>query len=145
MEPYKLRVEDTDTARSTKLFEEDIIESFQRVDLMRDAWPWKDDGHGPYYQMQRLEIYNRYVQDLLESWHAYYAWESSEELTAMRDAAHAQKTAFNYRKPEYSQDQIKAFKAEGRVPVIRFAVPHWTDAREIQFGRYGQGRNYIQH
>ena len=100
---------------------------------MRDAGPGKDDGKWPYYQMERLDIYNRYVQDLLSSWQAYYAWESSEELTAMRDLAHKQKKAFNYRKPDYTDDQIARYKAEWRVPVVRFAVPYWQSAKEIVF------------
>jgi len=64
---YLLRIEDTDQARSTTLFEENLLEGFQWLGLDRDAGPGKEDEHGPYYQMQRLELYNSYVQKLLES------------------------------------------------------------------------------
>ncbi len=120
---FILRIEDTDTARSTKVFEQDMIEGLQRLSLDRDAGPGKDDGTGPYYQMQRLEIYNQYLQKLLEEGKAYYAWESTEELDALRKEAEVRKQPFRYRAREYTLEQIEAFKAEGRKPVIRFRVP----------------------
>lgn len=120
---YILRIEDTDQARSTTLFEENILDGFQRLGIDRDAGPEKEDEQGPYYQMKRLEIYNQYVQKLLDSGHAYYARESSEELDAMRDAANKQKKPFHYREISYSPEQIKQYQDEWRVPVIRFKVP----------------------
>lgn len=120
---YILRIEDTDQARSTKLFEDNILDWFRWLGLDRDAGPEKDDGHGPYYQMERLEIYNVYVQKLLDDGQAYYAWETSEELDAMRDEANKAKKPFNYRQLAYTEQQLANFKEEWRTPVIRFAVP----------------------
>lgn len=62
--------------------------------------------------MERLELYNQYVQRLLESGDAYYARESSEELDAMRDAMNKQKKPFHYREIEYSSEQLEQFKQE---------------------------------
>jgi len=73
--------------------------------------------------MERLELYNQYVQQLLESGAAYYAWETSEELDAMRDEMNKQKKPFRYRQIQYTEDQIAEFKAQERTPVIRFKVP----------------------
>jgi glutamyl/glutaminyl-tRNA synthetase len=63
---FLLRIEDTDQARSTVLYEEAMIDSLNRCGLERDAGPKNPDENGPYYQMKRLEIYNTYVQQLLE-------------------------------------------------------------------------------
>jgi nondiscriminating glutamyl-tRNA synthetase len=70
-----------------------------------------------------LELYNQYVQQLLDTDRAYYARETAEELEQMRKGAYARKQAFNYRRQAYTDEQIAQFKAEGRKPVIRFALP----------------------
>lgn len=109
---YKLRIEDTDRARSTKVFENDILDAFHWFGLDWDAGPGKDDGKGPYHQMERLDIYNEYVQDLLDSGKAYYAWETAEELEEMRKEADTKKHPFRYRKIDYTDEQIAEFKEE---------------------------------
>jgi len=119
---YKLRIEDTDQARSTKLFEDSMIDSFRWIGLDWDVGPDKDDGKGPYYQMPRLEIYNKYIQQLIDQGQAYYAWETSEEIEAMRNAAYAAKKPFNYRQMEYTDAQLAQFKEENRKPVVRFKL-----------------------
>ena len=120
---YILRIEDTDQARSTTLHEENIREGFQWMGIDRDAGPGKDGGEWPYYQMERLELYNQQVQTLLESGQAYYARETSEELDAMREEMNKQKKPFHYRQIEYTDDQLAEFKEEWRIPVVRFKVP----------------------
>ncbi|USN54179.1 MAG: hypothetical protein H6765_06330 [Candidatus Peribacteria bacterium] len=120
---YILRIEDTDVARSTKVFEQNMLDGFERVGLEWDAGPGKNDEYGPYYQMERLDIYNQYLQTLLDAGLAYYAWETAEELEAMREAAAAAKKAFNYRRVTYTSEQIAAFQEEGRKPVVRLQLP----------------------
>lgn len=119
---YIFRIEDTDVARSTKLFEQNMIEGFQWLGLDRDAGPEKDDGNGPYYQMERLELYNQYLQNLLDDGQAYYAWESTEELDEMRKQADARKQPFRYRQIDYTPEQLTKFQEEWRKPVVRFKV-----------------------
>ena len=95
----------------------------RRFDLERDAGPEKDDGNWPYFQMERLEIYNQYVQQFLEEWKAYYARETPDEIGAMRDQAYANKKAFNFREITYTPEQVESFKQEWRKPSIRFKMP----------------------
>jgi glutamyl/glutaminyl-tRNA synthetase len=109
---YKLRIEDTDLARSTKIYEQEILDSFRWFGLDWDAGPEKDDGMGPYYQMQRLEIYNKRVQQLIDQGDAYYAWETAEELEAMRELAAQNKQPFNYREQSYTPEQLARFAEE---------------------------------
>ena len=120
---FKLRIEDTDQARGTKLFEEGILDSLRRFGLERDAGPDKDDGLGPYYQMQRLELYNQYLQQLLDADQAYYARETAAELEAMREQAYAAKKPFNYKRQTYTDAQLAQYKDEWRIPTIRFEIP----------------------
>lgn len=73
--------------------------------------------------MQRLPIHKEYLKKLMEQGLAYEARESADELTAMRETAEKEKRAFIYRKPQYTETQIAAWKAEGRIPTIRVVVP----------------------
>jgi nondiscriminating glutamyl-tRNA synthetase len=122
---YILRIEDTDVARSTKVFEANMIEGLSWMWLPWDGGPGVDHGEGPYYQMERLPIYQRYLADLLDGWVAYYAWETPEELDAMREDATAQKKPFHYRRIAYTQEELDQFVAQWRTPVVRFEVPQW--------------------
>lgn len=103
--------------------EQAILDGFERLGMDRDAGPGKEDEKGPYHQMERLPIHRKYLQQLLDRGLAYEARESPEELTAMRDIAEKARRAFIYRKPAYTEAQITARKAEGRIPVIRLVVP----------------------
>ena len=135
---FLLRIEDTDTARSTKFFEEDIIQGLRWLGMDYDIWPYKEDELGPYYQMQRMNIYNTYIEKLISEWKAYYAWDSSEELEEMREKAAKSKKPFVYRVEDDNSsihfhkekvcdnDQVEEFKKEWRTPVIRFKVSNKT-------------------
>lgn len=62
--------------------------------------------------MERLELYNHYVQQLLDDGQAYYARETSEELDAMRELANAAKKPFHYSQIAYTDAQIEQFTSE---------------------------------
>ena len=78
---FILRIEDTDTARSTQ---EAIDAIFQALEWLGIDW-----DEGPYYQTRRLEIYNDYLQRLINADRAYYCTCSPEDLEAMRRKAMA--------------------------------------------------------
>ncbi len=79
---FLLRIEDTDVERSKQEYTDSILASMKWLGL-----DW--DGE-PIYQTQRLDIYNQYVDKLLESGHAYWCECSAEEVEAMREEARAQ-------------------------------------------------------
>ena len=116
---FLLRIEDTDRARSTDEATHGILRDLRWLGLHWDEGPDKDLGRGPYFQSQRLDIYLSYLQQLKASGHVYEAWETRAELGAMRDAAKARKEDFRYRQRPVSDEQIAAYKAEGRTPVLR--------------------------
>jgi len=73
---FVLRIEDTDKVRSTKENTDSIIESLK--------WLGLDWDEGPYFQSQRMEIYNEMIEELLSSGRAYYCHCSPEELEKKR-------------------------------------------------------------
>ena len=86
-----LRIEDTDSTRFVEGAEEYITEALAwlgiEIDegICMDAPNGKGD-HGPYRQSERREIYHQYVQQLLDSGHAYIAFDTPEELEAKRNS-----------------------------------------------------------
>jgi len=86
---FILRVEDTDQTRFVPGAEKYIIDSLNWCGMSPDEGQNFGGDLGPYRQSERKEagIYNQYVQQLLDSGHAYYAFDSSEELETVRELA----------------------------------------------------------
>jgi glutamyl-tRNA synthetase len=78
---FILRIEDTDRERSTQAAIDAILEAMD--------WLGLDYDEGPIYQTHRLDRYREVAEQLVASGHAYYAYETKEELEAMREAAMA--------------------------------------------------------
>jgi len=86
-----LRIEDTDSTRFVPGAEEYILEALDWLGINIDEGLRWENGdiaqagnHGPYRQSERREIYHTYVQQLLNSGHAYYAFDTPEELDIIR-------------------------------------------------------------
>ncbi len=82
---FILRIEDTDRTRYVEEAEQDIREALRWVGLAYDEGPEIGGPHAPYYQSQRKDLYQRYAQQLVEAGHAYYAFDTEEEIEAMRE------------------------------------------------------------
>ena len=94
---FLLRIEDTDQNRFVKGAEEYIIESLKWCGIPADEGVGFDDGpFAPYRQSERKEIYRKYAEQLVESGHAYYAFETPAELEALRTEAEKNKSAFSF-------------------------------------------------
>lgn len=116
---FVLRLEDTDQVRSSEESAQSIMADLRWLGLDWDEGPEKGGPGAPYRQSQRLSVYQEHLQKMLESGQAYEAWETSEELTALRTAAEAEKRGFVYRRRAYSAEELERFKSEGRQPVLR--------------------------
>lgn len=127
---FLLRIEDTDLERSKSEYTDNIIEGLQ--------WLGMNWDEGPFYQSERLDMYREKVQELLDKGLAYRAYETPEELTAMRDAQKARKAAprYNNQHRDLTPEQVKAFEEEGRPAVIRFKI---DDEREIKWNDLVRG------
>jgi len=81
---FVFRIEDTDSNRFVPGAEEYIIESFRWLGIKFDEGVSFGGKYGPYRQSERRKIYKKYVDQLLESGHAYIAFDTPEELEAKR-------------------------------------------------------------
>jgi len=121
-----LRIEDTDLERSSRESEVNISESLKWLGIEWDEGPDVGGSFGPYRQTERLEIYTKHAQELINKGLAYKCYCSEEELEEQRQAFIAKGEL-----PRYSgccrnlTDEQKAkYITEGRKPVIRFRVPN---------------------
>ncbi|TAL91725.1 MAG: glutamate--tRNA ligase [Rhodanobacter sp.] len=109
---FILRIEDTDRERSTAAAVQAILDAMHWLDL--------DADEGPFYQTQRLARYRQAADDLVAAGKAYYAYESKQEIEAMRKAAMAagEKPRYN----GYYRDRNEACRDDPN-RVIRFRNP----------------------
>lgn len=94
---FILRIEDTDKVREVEGSKKHLIESLTSLGLNYDEGPDIGGNYGPYTQSERLDIYHRYAQLLIDKGLAYADPYTAEELQAFRDQATSQKKAFRYR------------------------------------------------
>ncbi|MBI5901926.1 MAG: glutamate--tRNA ligase [Deltaproteobacteria bacterium] len=115
-----LRIEDTDVERSSAAFEKAAIEDLEWLGLRWDEGPDNGDS-GPYRQSERLDIYRRYADGLVQRGLAYRCWCTKERLEGLKRYQVSKGLP-----PRYDNRcrHIEAQDApEGVAPVIRFKVP----------------------
>jgi glutamyl-tRNA synthetase len=119
---FILRVEDTDEERSRPEFTDNITAGLR--------WLGLDWDEGPFFQSQRLDLYQQAIQTLLDQGLAYRAYDTPAELDAMREAMKTKGQAPRYdnRHRDLTPEQQAAFEAEGRPAVVRFKI---DDSRTI--------------
>jgi len=82
---FLLRIEDTDQERYVDDAEADIIDALSWTGLSYDEGPEVGGDHGPYRQSERSDLYREYAETLVEAGAAYYAFDTEEELEALRE------------------------------------------------------------
>jgi len=122
---FLFRIEDTDTTRVTDEYIQAAIDTLKWLGLNWDEGPEVGGDNGPYLQSQRLGIYAEWAQKFLDQKDAYHCYCSAEELEAVREAQRAANVApgYNGHCRDLTADQIAAYKAEGRLPVVRMRMP----------------------
>lgn len=110
---FILRIEDTDRERSTKEFAEDIVRNLKWL-----GFEWDE---GPYYQMDKLSLYQQKAQQLLNGDKAYYCFCSKEELDEERkkQAAEGKPQVYSGKCRKLSAEQAKIRKDKGEAYVVR--------------------------
>jgi len=122
---FILRIEDTDQTRKVEGAVENIISVLKWAGLDYDEGPSKEGGCGPYYQSQRLEIYNEHVKTLLEKKRAYYCFCTPERLAALREEQQKQKlpqTKYDKHCLHLTDEEVKRNIEAGMHYVIRLNV-----------------------
>ncbi|MCC6322434.1 MAG: glutamate--tRNA ligase [Phycisphaerales bacterium] len=154
---FMVRIEDTDQARSSEESARGILEDLAWLGIEWDDGPMLEVSRlsepgsastsgdrpavrviganarpvGPYFQAQRVPIYARFLNQLVDSGRAYPAFETNEELEAKRKAAVAAKQTYRYDRAAYQQfptpaarrDRMKQADTHGEPYVIRFHAP----------------------
>lgn len=126
---FILRIEDTDAARSSRESEENIKDALGWLGIDWNEGIDVGGPHGPYRQTERAAVYQTYIERLLDKGLAYRCYCSGEELEAMREAQRkaGQMPRYDGRCRKLTDEEEKAYQAEGRKPVIRFRVPDDED------------------
>lgn len=139
---FILRIEDTDQTRFVEGAEQYIVNALTWCGIPPNEGVGFGDGpHAPYRQSERKEtgIYKKYADQLIASGHAYYAFDTSEELEDMRKRLEAAKVVA----PQYNavtrqnmrnsltlpEDEVKRLLAENTKYVVRLKVPRNEEIR----------------
>ena len=134
-----LRIEDTDQTRFVPGAEQYIQDALAWCGIELDESPWTGGPHAPYRQSERKPMYLQYALQLVAAGYAYYAFDTPEELDAMR----ARLTAAKVPNPQYNsitrnqmrnsltlpEDEVKALLAADTPYVIRLKVPRKEEVR----------------
>ena len=122
---FLLRIEDTDRSRYVAGAEEYIIESLRWCGLLPDEGPWTEGGHAPYRQSERGTVYREHVERLLAEGKAYYAFDTPEELEALRQeyAGRGETFSYDHRVREKLKNSLALPVAEAE-RLLRKGVPH---------------------
>lgn len=121
---FILRIEDTDLERSDLKWTEDIIDGLKWLGIEWDEGPDIGGEYGPYKQTQRLDIYEKYIKQLLSENKAYYCFCSAEELEEKRQEQMNRGVAPKYdgKCSRLSKEEVEKKLAHGEPSVIRFRV-----------------------
>ena len=133
---FIIRIEDTDSQRFVPGAEAYIMESLKWCGLKIDEGVNEGGPHAPYRQSERKAIYLKFAQQLVESGNAYYAFDTAEQLDALRKEyeAKGETFAYDFRVREKLQtslalpaEEVKARIERGDIWVIRFKMPENED------------------
>lgn len=136
---FIIRIEDTDQTRYVPGAEEYIYEALDWVGIKADEGVRQGGPYGPYRQSERKPMYMQYAMQLVDAGHAYYAFDTKEELDEMRERLTKARVA----SPQYNSitrmqmknsltlppEEVKARLDSGEPYVIRLKVPRKEEIR----------------
>lgn len=130
---FILRIEDTDQGRFVPGAEDYIIEALKWCGIKpNEGLGFGDGPYAPYRQSERKPMFSAYAEQLVSSGHAYYAFDTPEEMDALRKQAESNKQTFSYdartrmqlqNSLALSEAEVKQRMDNGMAYVIRLKVP----------------------
>ncbi len=115
---FVLRVDDTDLVRNRDEYEQVIYEALHWLGLDWDEGPDKGGPHGPYRQLERLDLYREHAGRLIADGKAYRCYCTPEELDAEREQAQKERRPYVYSR------RCLNHPPEGRTKfAVRFRIP----------------------
>ncbi len=111
-----LRIEDTDRERSKPEYAKAVIEDLEWMGIRWDE--------GPFHQFEKLEVYQKSAQKLIQEGKAYYCYVTEEEIEEMKHLARLEHKPphFDNRGRNFTKDEIEKRKARGIKPTVRFKI-----------------------
>lgn len=132
---FLIRIEDTDQTRFVSGAQDYIMESLSWAGIMPTEGPGLGGEYGPYVQSERQEMYRPYADQLIANEHAYYAFDTSEELTTMRE------NAKNAGMPNWQYNSITRMSMANSLTLPSEEVQRRLDAGEPYVIRMKMPRN----
>ena len=123
---FIVRIEDTDIERNVEGGIESQLDNLRWIGIDIDETVDCEGEYGPYKQTERLDIYNKYVDELLEKGIAYKCFCTKEELDEEREVQSKEgivATKYSGKCREITKEQIEEFEKQGLEPSIRIKVP----------------------
>ena len=122
---FILRIEDTDATRSTREYEEKVLDALKWTGLKWSEGPDVGGPYGPYRQSDRKDMYMPYAEELLQKGHAFRCFCTPERLDQMREAQRAAG-----KPPKYDglclhlkAEEVTARMEAGEASVVRMKIP----------------------
>ena len=135
------RVEDTDIGRNVEGGEKSQYEDLKWLGIIPDESPYEpNEKYAPYRQMERLDIYRKYAEQLVAQGDAYYCYCTSEELEERKELQiqnGVKATKYDRKCLNLTKEQIEQYQKEGRKPCIRI---HLKDNHTISFNDLVRGK-----
>ncbi len=136
---FIIRIEDTDQTRFVEGAEDYILEALEWIGIVPTESPKHGGEYAPYRQSERKDMYKDYAMQLIEKGHAYYAFDTSEDLEAMKERLKNAGVA----SPQYNsitrtqmrnsltlpEDETKRLLESGEKYVVRLKVPRKEEVR----------------
>jgi glutamyl-tRNA synthetase len=128
---FVFRIEDTDAARDSEESYDTLLEVMRWLGFDWDEGPEVGGPHAPYRQSERRELYADALERLRGSSRTYDCYCTNEEVEARRKESGSKVQGYDGFCRELTDEQVAAFRAEGRQPVVRFRMPDgsitWDD------------------
>ena len=151
---FILRIEDTDTARYVESAEDYIQEALEWCGIIPDESPTHGGNYGPYRQSERRDIYDRYTAEILKTDFAYLAFDTPEELDALRKEYEEKGEVFSYNykarnllknSEALSEAEVAQLLDEKTPYVVRFKMPFDRDVNleDIIRGKFSVNTNSL--
>ena len=120
---FVFRIEDTDAARDSEESYSTLLEVMRWLGFNWDEGPEVGGPHAPYRQSERGDLYADALAKLRGSASTYDCYCTTDEVDARRKASGSKMQGYDGFCRELSSDQLAAFQAESRLPVVRFRMP----------------------
>ena len=122
---FILRIEDTDQERKVEGAVDFIYDTLKLCNIEIDEGPNNKGEYGPYFQSERLPLYKKYAEELVEKGEAYYCFCSEERLEELRKIANLNKVPFMYdgHCKNLTKEEIQEKINNGEKYVIRQKMP----------------------